>query len=119
MLEISAKGGEIAALFRGFGLNEYEARVYVALQLSGKARVGRIWRPAGIPQSRVYSTVQTLEVKGLVETVGTHPLEVRAKPFLRFANDYLYGKRCALAEIQEKIGQYTELKKSRMVEVLI
>lgn len=118
-MTINGNGKEVVELFRKFGLNEYESRVYFALQINGKTRAGNLWQPAGVPQSRVYNAIQTLSMKGLVETTSPKPLEVKAKPFVRFANEYMNDKRCLLYEIQEKIGNYGKANKNRFVRVVI
>jgi len=120
MFTINGNGKEVAELFKKFGLNEYESRVYFTLQISGKTKVGKLWVPAGVPQSKVYNTVQMLSTKGLVETTNLKPLEVRAKPFLRFANEYLTDKKCSLYEIQEKIDGYREVtRNNKLVRVVV
>ncbi|TBR08526.1 MAG: TrmB family transcriptional regulator [Candidatus Nitrosotenuis sp.] len=119
MFTINGNGKEIAELFKKFGLTEYESRVYFTLQVSGKTRVGKLWVSAGVPQSKVYNTIQILSTKGLIETTNLSPLEIRAKPFLRFANEYLTDRKCSLYEIQEKIDNYKEVTKNRAVKVII
>ncbi|TBR09347.1 MAG: hypothetical protein EPO62_05215 [Candidatus Nitrosotenuis sp.] len=120
MLTMNGVGKEIVELFKGFGLGEYESRVYFALQIFGKTKAGKLWAPAGIPQSKVYNTIQVLSAKGLVETTSLNPLEVRAKPFLRFANNYMTEKKCSLYEIQEKIDDYRDAAKSnKLVRVVV
>lgn len=119
MMTVNGNGKEIAELFKKFGLNEYESRVYFTLQVNGKTKAGKLWSPAGIPQSRVYNTIQVLSTKGLVETTNVKPLEVRAKPFLRFANEYMNDKKCLLYEIQEKIDAYRgAAKNNKLVRVV-
>jgi hypothetical protein len=41
-----------------------------------------------VPYSKINS-VYYLVLKGLAEAFSGRPIEIRAKPFLRFANDYL------------------------------
>ena len=117
MFTINGKGKEVAELFKKFGLNEYESRVYFALQVAGKSKVGKLWVSAGVPQSKIYNTIQVLSTKGLVETTNVKPLEVRAKPFLRFANEYLTDRKCSLYEIQEKIEDYKEVTKNKPIKI--
>lgn len=120
MFTINGNGKEIAELFKKFGLNEYESRVYFTLQVSGKTKAGRLWQSAGVPQNKVYHSIQTLSMKGLVEPTSLNPLEVRAKPFLRFANEYMNDKKCSLYEIQEKIEGYRgAVKNNKLVRVVV
>lgn len=117
MFTVNGNGKEVAELFKKFGLNEYESRVYFALQIAGKTKVGKLWVSAGVPQSKIYNTVQVLSSKGLLETTNIKPLEVRAKPFLRFANEYLTDRKCSLYEIQEKIDNYREVTKNKPIKI--
>ena len=121
MFVLNGNSKEIVEKFRVFGLCEYEARVYFALQVCGKSKAGQLWQMSGIPQSRVYHTIQSLEMKGLVEMTKNHPLEVRAKHFLRFANDFLNDKKCMLGEIQDMIDGYKEAMRSnkRLLRVVV
>jgi sugar-specific transcriptional regulator TrmB len=120
MMSVNGNGKEITELFRKFGLNKYESRVYFTLQVNGKTRAGRLWQSAGVPQNKVYHSIQTLSMKGLVEVTDVKPLEVRAKPFLRFAKEYMNDKKCSLYEIQEKIDGYRDAaKNNRLVRVVV
>jgi len=55
-----------------------------------------------------------------VEIIPKFPKEVRAKPFLRFANDFLTTRKCLLEEISEKIEEHKEVmkKSQRYMQVL-
>jgi len=121
MIALNGHSREIVEKFRTFGLCEYESRVYFALQVCGKTKVGDLWKKAGLPQSRVYHTVQSLVVKELVEITKNYPLEVRAKPFLRFANEFLNERKCLLGEIKDMIEGYKEAVKNneKFVRVVV
>lgn len=120
MFVLNGNSEKMVRAFKTFGLCEYESKVYFALQVYGKMKVGSLWIKAGIPQSRVYNVIQLLTMKGLIETVKPYPLEVRAKPFLRFANDFLQDRKYLLKEIYDMIGEYREVMKrnGRFVEVI-
>lgn len=96
---------EILKKLKTFGLNDYESRVYYTLQVNGKTRAGRLWKEAGVPQSKIYYLLDVLEMKGLVEQTQRHPREVKAKSFLRFANEYLTERKILLREIDESIKE--------------
>jgi sugar-specific transcriptional regulator TrmB len=72
-----------------FGLDEYEARTFFALQVLGKTTARNLLMSAGVPQTKVYNSVYCLVLKGLAEMSSGRPIEIQTKPFLRFANDYL------------------------------
>ncbi len=67
MLTVNGKGKEVAELFRKFGLNEYESRVYFTLQVNGKTKAGRLWQSAGVPQNKGYHSIQTVSKCSLYE----------------------------------------------------
>lgn len=51
---------------REMGLSEYETTAYVSLLCLGTSTASEVSADAGIPQSRVYDTLGTLETKGFV-----------------------------------------------------
>lgn len=120
MFVLNGNSEKMLEAFRTFGLCEYESRIYFALQVCGKTKVANLWQRAGVPQSKIYYVIQRLVVKRLVEITKLNPLEVKAKPFLRFANDFLQDRKCLLKEISDMIGEYREVMKSnsRFVEVI-
>ena len=96
---------EILKKLKTFGLGDYESKVYFTLQVNGKTKAGKLWKDAGVPQSRVYCILDVLEMKGLIEQTKRRPREVRAKSFLRFANEYLSERKTLLGEIDESIKE--------------
>lgn len=121
MFELNGKGKDIVQKFAAFGLDEYEARTFFALQVLGRTTAGNLWRCAGVPQSKVYNTVYCLMLKGLAETYSGRPKEIEAKSFLRFANDYLVQRKCILREMDVLIEHYREelRKNGKFVRVVI
>lgn len=120
MFVLNGNSEEITKMFKPFGLTDYEARVYFTLQVCGQTKISKLWTKAGIPQSKIYQTISDLVIKGLVEIIPKFPKEVRTKPFLRFANDFLTARKCLLEEINQKIEEHKEaLKKSeKLVQIL-
>jgi len=112
MFAINGNIDEIKKMFKPFGLCEYETRVYFALQVCGKMKASELWKRTEIPQSKIYYTIESLMMKDLVEVTKHFPKEVKAKPFLRFANDFLTERRCLLEEINEKIEEHKEMRKA-------
>ena len=66
---VEAPLDEIELLRRFFGLNQYEARVYIAL-LKRPMGLGEVSEAAKIPKPRVYDVVRSLESKGFVRNSG-------------------------------------------------
>ncbi len=67
-----------------FGLTEYQARVYLGLQEYGTLKAAQLPAICGVPRSRIYITVQQLQVKGLVRILPERPLRFSAVPFDAF-----------------------------------
>lgn len=120
MFVLNGNSEEITKMFRPFGLTEYEARVYFTLQVCGKTRISKLWIKAGVPQSKIYQLMPELVRKGLVEIIPKFPKEVRANPFLRFANDFLTERKCLLEEINQKIEEHKNALKrnDRLIQIL-
>lgn len=111
MFTLNGELEETIKLFKPFELTEYEARVYLTLQLCGKTKASELWKKAGIPQSKIYQIIPQLQMKQLIEITKLFPKEVKAKSILRFANDYLTERKCLLEEIEEKIKEYKQVVK--------
>jgi len=69
----SARKNQLVGALLAYGLNEYEARAYLALLQHGPAVAGDISRRSGIPRPRVYDTLQRLIEASLVAENGGAP----------------------------------------------
>jgi len=56
----------IAKIKANFGLNEYESKVWISLLTKGISSVGEIAEISGVPRSRVYDVLESLEKQGFV-----------------------------------------------------
>ncbi len=56
---------------RVLGMSMYEARIYVGLLRHGPQNGNEVSKSAGIPSSKVYSTLERLAAKGIVNSVRT------------------------------------------------
>lgn len=70
---------ELFSLSSELGLNSYEASAYSSLCLQGPMAAQGVAKASGIPRSRVYETLSSLESKGLA-SVQALPME-KAKKF--------------------------------------
>ena len=64
---------EIFQALRGFGLTEYEARVYITLLENGSMTAAEISSASGIAYSRIYEVLTRLEKKGWIEALSGRP----------------------------------------------
>ncbi len=69
---------EVVEHLRRLGLNDYEARAYVATVALGEGTVKEISEESGVPRSRAYDVMERLAKKGLVEAGSTNPICYRA-----------------------------------------
>lgn len=69
---------EILGALKKLGLGEYESKAYVALAFLGPSKAIEISREAGIPQSKIYETLNSLMEKQLVEVFEGRPKEFKA-----------------------------------------
>ena len=60
------------------GLNEYEAKAYIATVALGEGTIKEISEESGVPRSRAYDVMERLAEKGLVTVGNTNPLYYRA-----------------------------------------
>lgn len=51
---------------QGFGLNQYEAKAYVALLSEGTSNAYNISKNSGIPRARIYDILESLTLRGVV-----------------------------------------------------
>jgi sugar-specific transcriptional regulator TrmB len=56
----------IAKIKANFNLNEYESKVWISLLMKGIATIGEIAEISGVPRSRVYDVLESLEKQGFV-----------------------------------------------------
>jgi len=113
MFVLNGQSEEITKLLKPFGLTEYESRVFFALQVLGRSKAGDLWKKSGVPQSKIYYALDCLMLKGLVENTALEPREVEAKPFVRFANEYLLDMKTVLSDLNGRIERYRDLMKNR------
>ena len=63
------------------GLTEYQARVYLTLLDLGAATASQISPLSKVPRTRIYSTMQQLHQKGLVQILPETPLRYEPVAF--------------------------------------
>ncbi|MEM4648125.1 MAG: helix-turn-helix domain-containing protein [Candidatus Pacearchaeota archaeon] len=107
---------EIANRIRAiFGLNEYETKVWLALLFKGVSTIGEIYELSGVPRSRVYDVLESLERKGFVimkigkplKYMAIHPEDVIEKIKLNLIN-----------EAKEKIKIFDNIKNTEEYKYL-
>ena len=84
---------ERIATLRGYGLTEYQARVYLALLDLGTTNAARIPAVSRVPRSRVYSVLEQLNGKGLTRVLPEKPLRYRPVPLAAYLRGVAQDER--------------------------
>ena len=98
-----------------FGLNSYEAQVYLALLEKGPLTAGELTKYTTVPRSRIYDVLSMLEKKGFVEIIVEK--SIKYKPLSpEEAIENL--KKIFEAEFVEKVVRLERLKETEEFQVL-
>ncbi len=80
-MSLADDSSDLVAGLQGFGLTEYESRVYFSLLSNGACTVNQIQYASGVPRTKVYQVAQQLTRKGLLREVeGVKPSKFEAQP---------------------------------------
>jgi HTH-type transcriptional regulator, sugar sensing transcriptional regulator len=87
-----------------FGMTEYEAKVYVALTQKGPQKASALALISGISRPHIYSTLKTLQEKGLITAIPKNVAEYQARPPGEALNKLLEARKRSIEEL-EMIGK--------------
>jgi len=90
------------AELKALGLKEYEAKVYLALLRYGKLDAKQLAAHSGVPQNRIYETVETLRRLGFVDILLGYPKQFEAVDPKIALPHYLELKEHELAGLREE-----------------
>lgn len=80
-MTLADDSADLVAGLQGFGLTEYESRVYFAVLSNGACTVNQIQYASGVPRTKVYQVAEQLARKGLLREVeGGRPAKFEAQP---------------------------------------
>ena len=101
MLVVNGKEREILGLLRGYGLGPYEAKMYFALLVTGKAKISKITKKASVPDSKAYEALDRLNDKGFVELTREEvPKQYRAKSLQEMTKFRIREKQKEILELE-------------------
>ncbi len=98
-----------------FGLNLYEARIWLALLAKGVATAGELSDLANVPRSRTYDVLESLEKKGFVIMKVGKPIKYIAVPPSQVIEKI---KKQILEEAKKKAEFFEQLKESELIKEL-
>jgi sugar-specific transcriptional regulator TrmB len=85
------------------GLSTYEAKIYTTLITFGPKPASELGFFSGVPRPKVYSTIRTLEKKGLVMTMPTKPVRFSASSPERNLFPAIEKKRNEVTKCEEAL----------------
>jgi sugar-specific transcriptional regulator TrmB len=68
-------GKDLLNRLKDFGINSYESKIWAALLMKGVATAGSLSELAGVPRSRCYDVLESLEKKGFIVAKLGRPLK--------------------------------------------
>jgi sugar-specific transcriptional regulator TrmB len=105
---------EVVGVLRRLGLNQYEAKAYYALSVSGNCTAGKLSEAAALPRPRVYDVLDRLQGKGFVALKPGRPVEYAALPLLEAVKTLKKQKENSLAQELKTIEDLTKNLQSKM-----
>ncbi|MBW2998123.1 hypothetical protein KY321_01170 [Candidatus Woesearchaeota archaeon] len=106
---------ELIGKLKIFNLNSYESKIWLALLMKGSDSAGSLSELAGVPRSRCYDVLETLEKKGFIMMKVGKPIKyISVSP-----SEVLERlKQKHKQECQEKINILNNVKESDLMEDL-
>ena len=102
MQVVNGSEEEVLSMLKGFGLCEYEARMYFTLLTIGEAKVTAITRKASVPQSRAYNVLESLRAKRFVELSRTdRPKMYRARALEEITHIAIKARQKEIQKMEE------------------
>jgi sugar-specific transcriptional regulator TrmB len=114
-MSLSFSEDYIAKIRRMFGLNLYEAKVWLALLSQGKSTSGKLSEIANIPKSRAYDILVSLENGGFIVRDLSKPISYRAIPPKELIEKL---EEKAKDSLNQKLDKLNKLKESAVLNDL-
>ncbi|MFQ5405925.1 MAG: TrmB family transcriptional regulator [Candidatus Micrarchaeia archaeon] len=80
VVEMVKQNPQIINSLRQLGLNQYQAKVYLALSALGKSTAGEISDKSEVPRARAYDVLEELSQKGFVAVKSGRPVQYSSLP---------------------------------------
>ncbi len=109
MFVLNGQATEGMEILRRYGLTRYESQAYFSLLVLGEIDASNLSRQSGVPQSKVYWTLEKLQDKRLVATTQKFPKKVVALPFEVYLAQYIRAKHEEIDELLESRKKLREV----------
>lgn len=93
---------------QGLGLTEYQARIYLTLLDLGEAVASQLPSLSRVPRTRIYSTMNQLHEKGLVEIIPEKPTKYVPVPIGAYIEKAAERKRIEATDLEKNMDDYTK-----------
>jgi len=100
---------------KDFGLNSYEAKLWTALLSRGVSTAGELSDMAGVPRSRSYDVLESLEKKGFVMMKLGKPIKYMAIPPEDVVDRV---KKKIMSDAEEQKNMLDEIRKTTLLSEL-
>jgi sugar-specific transcriptional regulator TrmB len=91
---LNGNGKKVLEVLTKMGFSPYEARAYFTLLLCGEMKAGNVARMSGVPQPRVYNTLEGLADRNVVRIKDGSPKEYRVSKSLgKIVKSYVASRR--------------------------
>ncbi len=90
------------------GFNKYEAKTYMTLIEHQEISAYEISKRSGVPQSKIYETVNRLVEEGFVISQGENPVLYSALPLAEFINRHRTRIESSLTVLEEELKKQQE-----------
>ena len=84
----------------GLNLNKYEKEIILFLSEVSSATANQVYKNTKVPQGRIYSVLNQLKEKQIIEVMPTSPKKYLIKDIKLVLKNYLKGKQ---EELEQKI----------------
>jgi sugar-specific transcriptional regulator TrmB/predicted hydrocarbon binding protein len=93
---------------QSLGLTEYQARIYLTLLDLGAAIASQLPSLSRVPRTRIYSTMDQLHEKGLVEIIPEKPTKYVPVPIDAYIKKVAERKRHEAKELENDVDTYSK-----------
>jgi len=92
------------ARLQALGLNEQQARAYLALLDQPSASVNDLSKTSRVPRAKLYEVLESLSRKGLIDVIPETPQRFRANPVTALYDTRIEELRAEEAELKRAVG---------------
>jgi sugar-specific transcriptional regulator TrmB len=103
---------DVVEKLKRVGLTEYEAKAYLALLNAHLSTATQVSEKSGVPRTKIYAILESLETKGWITILSGVPLLFKAvtpaKVFEQIKEDYTEFLNSAQATLAQKVSTMKE-----------